>query len=395
MEVDHRMKGLDGLRGVAIVAVMLFHFLRSDRPTTAAAHLIVLAADHGWMGVDLFFVLSGFLITGILLRTRSDASYFKRFYARRVLRIFPAYYAVLVGVFLVAPCFVAVAATDARAIYAHQGWFWTYSANVFEAMQGGRYFQSRWLYLEHIWSLCVEEHFYLVWPLVVWWLPPPALLRVSIGTVVAVLLLRAALVSAGVDPWVVSTLTPCRVDSLLIGGVTAMVAREPGGLPRLTRAAPVVLATTGACLLAAVVARRTVLDKMHWTMQTWGYSVVALGSAALMVLAISPEPGPFRRLASGRVLAWFGKYSYGAYLLHHLMVPAVLRWLPFKPLALAAGSELAAVAIHAVAGITGAMVAATLSYHVLERHFLALKRHVSYDDRPPLRVNDGLKRPVS
>ena len=125
---------LDGIRGVAILLVLMFHFLGVITPAMARQSGVLLAMRRvggmGWCGVDLFFVLSGFLITGILLDTKSTGRFFRNFYARRTLRIFPLYYAVLVAVFVVGPLVVPAAPGDHRLI-ADQAWFWLYGTNVY------------------------------------------------------------------------------------------------------------------------------------------------------------------------------------------------------------------------------------------------------------------------
>src|ERR1700737_83825 len=132
--IPRRSKGhypaLDGLRGVAILAVMLFHGflgLKWDRPLTAK---LVALPQMGWLGVDIFFVLSGFLITGILLDTRDSSAHFRNFYMRRFLRIIPVYYLLLVIVFLILPRFIPFDTPGLKTIQHRQAWFWTHLTNM-------------------------------------------------------------------------------------------------------------------------------------------------------------------------------------------------------------------------------------------------------------------------
>ena len=152
---------LDGLRGLAVVLVLLFHL---DRLSGAAWPDRVLARlfGAGWVGVDLFFVLSGFLITGILVDTAAQRNFFRNFYARRALRIFPLYYALLVVGFAVYPTFAPAihADRDWRLFLDGQWWFWSYLANIRLAAVGGAPMN-----FGHLWSVAIEEQFYLVWPL--------------------------------------------------------------------------------------------------------------------------------------------------------------------------------------------------------------------------------------
>ena len=156
---------LDGLRTLAILLVMLFHFFQA-RPLPAAPVIRELTklTALGQTGVDLFFVLSGFLITGILLDARGKQNALKVFYFRRVLRIFPLYYAYLIVAFLVLPAFHAAS----HVTYSNQWWFWFYCQNI-QATFAASFPTTG---PGHFWSLAVEEHFYLIWPFIVLRLSP-------------------------------------------------------------------------------------------------------------------------------------------------------------------------------------------------------------------------------
>src|SRR5687767_2907742 len=161
---------LDGLRGIAIILVMLHHFTYY-RPNSGIDAQIASVLFFGWAGVDLFFVLSGFLITGILLDTRDSKRYFSTFYARRTLRIFPLYYLVLLLAFVVLPKFPAlhpVLLGQVGPVDLPPQWpYWLYLTN-FSIADGG------WVHgwVDVAWSLAIEEQFYLVWPLMIWLCPP-------------------------------------------------------------------------------------------------------------------------------------------------------------------------------------------------------------------------------
>ena len=135
----------------------------------------------GWVGVDLFFVLSGFLITSILYEAKQSDGYFKNFYMRRVLRIFPLYYGVLFVAFAVVPLFHPYQTGFYKTISHNQIFLWTYLQNYVQLPWEG------WAGFTHFWSLAVEEQFYLVWPAVVFLLNRRALMGVSIGMVVTAL----------------------------------------------------------------------------------------------------------------------------------------------------------------------------------------------------------------
>ena len=171
-------------------------------------------------------MLSGFLITGILHDTKESAHRTRNFYARRSLRIFPLYYGLLIVVFAALP--FVLPGTDPRLeqVESMRPWLFLYGTNIFVSIY------DKWCILGHFWSLAVEEHFYLVWPLVVFGLLRKAAMRVCGLVVVAALACRLAFIARGfvLAPY---CLTLCRMDSLVIGGFLALAARGEGGLAAL------------------------------------------------------------------------------------------------------------------------------------------------------------------
>jgi peptidoglycan/LPS O-acetylase OafA/YrhL len=170
---------LDGIRGLAIAMVMALHFVNNAViPTNVVERAAIKLTNYGLWGVDLFFVLSGFLSTGILIDSKGRPGYFANFYARRTLRIFPLYYAVLLLLTVLIPAAV-LQAFDPQLLTLRPMWPWLYlyGTNVYLGPQTSFSIP----YVSHFWSLAVEEHFYLVWPLLVWWLTPRAVMRVSVA----------------------------------------------------------------------------------------------------------------------------------------------------------------------------------------------------------------------
>src|SRR6266704_2509367 len=161
---QHAFPGLDGVRGIAILLVMFFHFANM-KPASKIDGYFYAFTHYGWSGVDLFFVLSGFLITGILVDARGSPSYFKAFYARRALRILPAYYGFLFVIFVVLPLLGLGAGANYMLARQHQGWYWLHLTNVMMAIGEipghGSNPSTRF------WSLAVEEQFYFLWPAIV------------------------------------------------------------------------------------------------------------------------------------------------------------------------------------------------------------------------------------
>jgi peptidoglycan/LPS O-acetylase OafA/YrhL len=151
---------LDGVRGLAALLVMIFHFGRAEVPGRGAA-AVGFFAQFGWGGVDLFFVLSGFLICGILLDTRDRPGFLRTFYTRRALRIFPLYFAFLAAyIFVIAPRLPGASDIEVR-----QRWLWLYVSNFDVAAHG--WYSGGGSHANHLWSLAIEEQFYLLAPFAV------------------------------------------------------------------------------------------------------------------------------------------------------------------------------------------------------------------------------------
>jgi peptidoglycan/LPS O-acetylase OafA/YrhL len=380
----HRVAVLDGVRGLAALTVLLYHFV----PQTSADPLsraLGKAAEVGWCGVDLFFVLSGFLITGILLDARERPHYFRNFYARRSLRIFPLYYGTLAAVFLLTPLVIRAAGlervlTERLGVYydefkylqAHQLRFWLYATNV--SWPGHGIPDNMYYFLGHFWSLAVEEHFYLVWPAVVLAAGPRRLPAVCVAFVLAPLALR---VFATTDrlPLECYVSTPFRTEGLAVGGLLAVLARSPGGLSRLARPARWVAFAAFAALAAGFAWEGTLSVSRRFTL-TAGLSLFAVGFGAFLVLSSTAPAGSLlARVMGGRVLRFFGKYSYALYVYNRLLMLPVKRLAPADRLSAWLGAPLLGSLAHTAIGIGVTVVVAWLSWHLYEKHFLKLKRY--------------------
>ncbi len=237
---------LDGVRGLAILMVSVYRFSREWNPEW---HPVLASAKQclafGERGVELFFVLSGFLITGILLRTRERPKFFLNFIGRRALRIFPLYYLALFLLLVLVPRWVE---TPKMELALEQPWFlWTYTSNL--AMS----WQNQWCFgwMDHFWSLAVEEHFYLIWPIVVYLLAPKYLLRFCVVGIVAVAVSRMlAARHPGMDV-AVDVCTLFRADALLMGAALACVVFLDRHLAKIGKLSSYALPILFALCLAA------------------------------------------------------------------------------------------------------------------------------------------------
>jgi peptidoglycan/LPS O-acetylase OafA/YrhL len=363
---------LDGVRGLAVLMVLLFHFIGTVPPSSSVEHAIVGVTKYGSYGVELFFVLSGFLITGILYDSHDRQGYFRNFYMRRLLRIFPLYYGVLVLVFFVAPRIALLRGPTLGYLVDRQAWAWLYAVNIYIARQGDWSFS----YLDHFWSLSVEEHFYFFWPLVVFVLArrPRALIAVSLTTALCAMLARLMGSLTGLSWWTTYTLTPFRLDGLALGAFLAVMARQPRGLDRLARALPLVVMTAGWLLAVTFVWIRFVSQEgLEFVLPVRAALILVLLACLLVWALIAPERSTTSRFFCSRVMIFLGTYSYGLYVYHHFISYYLTSNRTDLELAGWLGSHTAAVAMQATLGMSASLALACLSYEVFEKPFLRLK----------------------
>ena len=295
----HRIKELDGIRGIAILLVLMWHYIAVQaQPRTAVQYLSLT-----WSGVDLFFVLSGFLIIGILLDVKGSESYFRTFYVRRACRILPLYLVVLF-LYIAIPLVIQ---TPGKWLFADEHLpllsYITFTQNFFMHTSG---FGSKWL--AATWSLAIEEQFYLLIPLVVWRLNHRQLLVVFICLICAAPIFRFIFGNLGayVFPF-------ARADSILMGGVLAIALRIPGVHALLSEYYKYLVGIFFVFLLGVIV----LTLKLAGVGDVFTHLWLAVFFCLFICVFILRTGNPFNDMfISNSVFVWLGLRSYAIYLLH-------------------------------------------------------------------------------
>jgi peptidoglycan/LPS O-acetylase OafA/YrhL len=361
---------IDGLRGIAILLVFLAHFW----PSRGSAGVLDSLTFKGWIGVDLFFVISGFLIIGILIDTRGAPGYYRNFYARRVLRIFPLYYAFLAAVFVIMP--LMQGASYGESSFGQEAgspwWYLLYLTN-FREFVGDSGVPPM---IRPLWSLAIEEQFYLVFPLIVAAVQPTWLPRL-LGALVAF----AIAVRIGLFVWLPENhhvqylLTPARFDTIAMGGLGAVLVRRDDMMRWRERAS---WFPAAALVLLVVVGLVSGFDRRDPSLRLWGYTAIAAAFTLVLLWAVWRSGSSAVRGLRWAPLRLFGKLCYGLYVLHigaNLVADGVLErfapqvrelsWLEFP------------------ISVTVSLAVAWLSWMCFEEPVLRLKRYFEYREGSP------------
>jgi peptidoglycan/LPS O-acetylase OafA/YrhL len=369
--MNDRFKELDSVRGIAVLLVIASHtFRRADYFTQSAfLHFITSLTSTSGIGVDMFFTLSGFLITSILLRTREHNHYLKNFYARRFLRIVPVYIFLIVVVIAFAPKLEE-----------------EFRSGLFKALPVFLLFQQNWIfvflnipmtmYLQVTWSLAVEEQFYFVWPFFVRRLDKKNLLKAAVGYIVLSILLRSVGIiffenigRASVDFFFYYN-SFTRFEEMLVGALLAILLTYDELKEKIRKYSMPVFFISFSCFLVMAVLAPT-YPKL---LMVGGYTTVALFTAGLIAAFVSyPESAPIRRLFQNKVLFFFGKYSYSMYLFHLPVTLVIFDWLWRTGWR---GGEVYVFAIVLVLAVT--TVIALLTWNLIEKRMLSLKKYFEY-----------------
>lgn len=345
-------KNLDGVRGIAALMVMVFHFFLALPTSQGAPSFLLKASGFGQTGVTLFFVLSGFLITRILIWSKQSKGYFGKFYWRRSLRIFPLYYSFLLIYYFALPHLLG----NKQVPFNEQLYFYGYLQNFAET------FNWQTMGPHHFWSLAVEEHFYLFWPLLVYLFNPRRLSYVIGILVLGALVLRYFMVKDGME---VFYFTFTRIDALALGSLLAIFELKNWFKP----------ANSNKFLLLLVLVTLPTLfvwfsasGEGQSIVQVYKYLLIALLYFALLGLVLSlGNKHLVNKFLSNRMLLFTGKISYGLYVYHPLAYTICFRFI-FNGYWL----------IGLMIGFVMAYAMATVSFYLIEKPFLRLKDRFNY-----------------
>jgi peptidoglycan/LPS O-acetylase OafA/YrhL len=349
----HYYPAIDGLRGLAILLVVAYH-----------NYGFLGYTNFGWLGVDLFFVLSGFLITNIILVEKEDPNFLKKFYIRRVLRIFPLYYLFLIIFLWILPS-LGIAKNELKYYTSNQAWLWTYLQNwkfSFDLAPDAKL-------MTHLWSLGVEEQFYLLWPLTIILVKSKrALIAIMLSLVAGLIFTRFILWSNHYENFNYTTLyTFTRFDGIFLGSTLALLYNYRPGL--ITK------------LFTFIVLGLAAINFIFYFSNNSDYPYFAFVGyttfCTLFVLLLNEilnNNHIINRIFNNRVLIFFGKVSYGFYLFHWPIFvfsqPYVSKWLKGfslegRPLQLLTAT---------LATLLGLLIS-ILTYFTIERYFLGLMKN--------------------
>lgn len=348
---------LDGIRGLAILLVVLYHNFSFIKYTS-----------FGWLGVDLFFVLSGYLITGVLIATQGQKRYLSTFYMKRILRIFPLYYSVLCLLLYLLPRLFQNGGLFAYSLN-HQVWLWTFTQN--------------WLYiftqpdapglLNHFWSLAVEEQFYLFWPFIILWLRRPKYLLVFLVLMlVALFTIRLFLWLQQIEdlPYY-NIFTFSRVDGICIGSMIAL----------LQAASPHFLTRNTTWIVIGLALLNLLFDFVNGLYQysfpylaLVGFTTFPFMFGLLIHEATRGSATWVKHIFSIPLLRFLGKISFGLYIFHWplyvLLKPGIIKWI--SEMGIGYEELLCSCVITLMA-----VLISTISFYFFEMKFLTMKEKLA------------------
>lgn len=345
------IKQLDGIRAIAALMVMFFHFFKNIEANSQFYSAIKKISIFGQTGVSLFFVLSGFLITRILLSTKEKKNYFKNFYLRRALRIFPLYY-----LFLIIYYFLIPSISNFQFVpFNQQIYYWIYIQNfaiTFNWKNSGP---------DHFWSLAVEEHFYLFWPLMVYFIQYQ---KIKLGLLLIIILAfisRLFFIENKID---VFYFTLTRMDELALGALLASFEKDG----KLNYAKTKIFFISIVILMVpTIILWIHTTGKSNSLIQLFKFNLISLIYFCLVGLTVCLKNENFlNKILKSKFFIYTGKISYGLYVYHPLcffMTSVLLK--------------VTNVSISFFLSFLLTYLIASLSYYFYESYFISLKKHIA------------------
>ena len=373
---------LDGIRGLAIISVLFCHLAVFGPPEVYRQYpLIGSIVSSGWIGVDLFFVLSGFLITGILLDQKASLQYFKPFYIRRILRIFPVYYFALITIISVACLFsyeyVTIQNPGLREDMIRQ------TGRILDEHIFNWFYLQNWLifftgaaspFLFHFWSLAIEEQFYIIWPIVIRNMNTRQVITTAIIILVISAPLRIILFLYGdYSSSSIYAVTICRLEGFMVGALAVIINKYHGGYEQNKWLIPVgFLSGIGVSL---VIYLDGGMNFQNAYMTGVGYTFLDIFFGVLLLFVISTKVNRcLYRVVCNRFTRFFGKYSYSIYVFHPWIIYAlymIMIWMRFE-------MNIVTTTLFSIAAVSLIVLWSILLWHLFEKRFLKMKFKYQY-----------------
>lgn len=348
------LKELDGIRGIAALMVMFFHLFNSGY----YPNFLMKVSSFGQTGVTLFFVLSGFLITRILFKTVDSSNYFKIFYIRRALRIFPLYFLFLGLFYLLTPYLKDVTNEQQMPTW----YYWCFLQNLPQTFNWHHYGP------DHYWSLAVEEHFYLVLPFAVYFLGKMKIKNYLYGAIFFTILLRILFIWKGYSTYYFTLTT---MDSLAMGALLAFYESK-NVLEKISKKNALFILLFSLPVLAIL--WLFVNSKAIALVQVFKFSIISFIYVVFIFYVMRIKQG---HLLKKILLSWpiqhTGKISYGLYVYHPMCFLIVQKFIGFK-----------GYLIDFLLSFGLAFTISSLSYHVFEAKILRFKKYFNYEPKPIL-----------
>ena len=373
----NRIRELDGLRGVAIGMVVIYHYFQATivaTPGTSLAYLQA-AARLSWSGVDLFFVLSGFLIGGILLDSRASTNYYSIFYKRRFFRIIPIYIVTL----LLAPVLVSLGlgpagnhsvslARDAAPWYAYL----TFTQNFWMTHLGTLGANG----LGMTWSLAVEEQFYLMLPFYIRALSGRWLVRALLIGICSAPLLRVLLLQFHSADWVgIYTMMLCRADALLLGVLAAVLLRNDRWRERIRGAGLAFYILIPVFLLGLAFLTLRAWSMTSPLMKSLGFTWLALFYVTILLFILTRPDSRVTKILRMKWLCWLGTLAYGIYLFHQIIQNLLFELIWGRGLLITGGTTLVAT----LTAMALTLLLSALSWRYFEQPLICIGRRSNFE----------------